>query len=103
VLDRFFKRQIEECQELARHAVDKEDRAFWQQAAARWEEQLRLMQHRQSASPRLADARRKGGKPGTVAIEPTEIKGARKKGPDIHRGPSLSRLAHASVCRNARE
>jgi hypothetical protein len=40
-LDRFVKRQIEECRELARHAVDEEDRAFWQQAAARWEEQLR--------------------------------------------------------------
>jgi len=51
VLDRFFKRQIEECRELGRHAVDKEDRAFWQQAAARWEEQLRIVQHRQSASP----------------------------------------------------
>jgi hypothetical protein len=33
--------QIEECRELARHAVEEKDRAFWQQAAARWEEQLR--------------------------------------------------------------
>jgi hypothetical protein len=35
---------MEECRELARHAVEEEDRAFWQQAAARWEEQLRAMQ-----------------------------------------------------------
>jgi hypothetical protein len=40
VLERFFKRQIEECRELARHAVDEQDRAFWQQAAAHWEAQL---------------------------------------------------------------
>jgi ferritin len=44
VLDRFFQRQIEECRELARHAVDEKDQAFWQQAAARWEEQLREVQ-----------------------------------------------------------
>jgi hypothetical protein len=44
VSDPFFKRQIEECQELARHSVDEKDRAFWQQAAARWEEQLRKVQ-----------------------------------------------------------
>jgi len=42
-LDLFFKKQIEECRELARHAVDAEDRAFWQQAAARWEDQLRSL------------------------------------------------------------
>jgi hypothetical protein len=35
---------MEECRELARHAVDQEDRAFWQHAAARWEDQLRAMQ-----------------------------------------------------------
>jgi hypothetical protein len=33
----FFRRQIEECRELARHAVNAEDRAFWLQAAERWE------------------------------------------------------------------
>ena len=33
----FFQRQIEECRELARHAVNAEDRAFWLQAAERWE------------------------------------------------------------------
>ena len=37
----FFKTQIEECRELERHAVNREDRAFWRQAVARWEEQLR--------------------------------------------------------------
>jgi hypothetical protein len=40
----FFKRQIEECRELARHAVDEDDRQFWQQAAARWKEQLQIFQ-----------------------------------------------------------
>jgi hypothetical protein len=33
----FFQRQIEECRELLRHAVNAEDRAFWLQAAERWE------------------------------------------------------------------
>jgi transcription elongation GreA/GreB family factor len=33
----FFQRQIEECRELARHAVNAEDRAFWLQTAERWE------------------------------------------------------------------
>jgi len=37
----FFQRQIEECRELLRHAVNDEDRAFWQQAAERWEGTLR--------------------------------------------------------------
>jgi hypothetical protein len=36
----FFKAQIEECRELERQAVNGEDRAFWRQAIARWEEQL---------------------------------------------------------------
>jgi len=33
----FFQRQIEECQELARHVVNATDQAFWLQAAQRWE------------------------------------------------------------------
>jgi hypothetical protein len=33
----FFQRQIEECQELARHVVNAADQAFWLQAAERWE------------------------------------------------------------------
>ena len=37
----FFKAQIEECRELERQAVNGEDQAFWRQAVARWEEQLR--------------------------------------------------------------
>jgi hypothetical protein len=43
MLDReiFFQKQVEECRELARHAVNEDDRAFWQQTAERWEEQLR--------------------------------------------------------------
>jgi hypothetical protein len=37
----FFKTQIEECRELERQAVNREDRVFWRQAVERWEEQLR--------------------------------------------------------------
>ena len=33
----FLQRQIEECRELLRHAVNAEDRAFWQHVAERWE------------------------------------------------------------------
>ena len=40
-MEPFLKRQIEECRELERHAVNNEDRAFWQQAADRWEGLLR--------------------------------------------------------------
>jgi hypothetical protein len=40
----FFKAQIEECRELERQASNGEDRAFWQQAVGRWEEQLRQAQ-----------------------------------------------------------
>jgi hypothetical protein len=39
----FFQRQIEECRELLRHAVNAEDRAFWQHAAERWEGMLEQM------------------------------------------------------------
>jgi hypothetical protein len=34
---RIFQRQIEECLELAMHAVNANDRVFWLQAAKRWE------------------------------------------------------------------
>jgi hypothetical protein len=44
VRDLFFKRQIEECRELARHAVDEVDRVFWQEATKRWEAQLQELQ-----------------------------------------------------------
>jgi hypothetical protein len=46
----FFKKQIEECRELERHAASTEDRAFWRQAVARWEEQLR--QHKEDQKRR---------------------------------------------------
>jgi hypothetical protein len=42
--EEFFKKQIEECRELESQAVSAEDRAFWQQAAGRWKEQLRQAQ-----------------------------------------------------------
>lgn len=43
LLDReeFFKKQTEECRDLARNAVNGDDREFWEQAAKRWNEQLR--------------------------------------------------------------
>src|SRR5215831_4677212 len=42
LLDReeFFKKQTEECRDLARNAVNADDRAFWELAAKRWNEQL---------------------------------------------------------------
>jgi hypothetical protein len=52
-MEEFFKRQVEECCELERQAVIAEDRAFWRQAANRWQEQLRQAQNR---TPRKAAA-----------------------------------------------
>jgi hypothetical protein len=46
----FFSRQIEECQELARHSVNAEDRAFWLQAAERWE--VLLKQIKETTPPK---------------------------------------------------
>jgi hypothetical protein len=46
----YFKRQIEECCELARHAINADDQAFWKQVAGRWEEQLREAQHADHAN-----------------------------------------------------
>ena len=40
----FFQKQIEECGALERQALSAKDRAFWQQAAGRWKEQLRQAQ-----------------------------------------------------------
>jgi hypothetical protein len=53
----FFKKQIQECRELERQAVDPGNRAFWRQAAARWEEQLRQAetQARKKAAARRVD------------------------------------------------
>jgi hypothetical protein len=45
-MEEFFKKQMEECRELERQAVTTEDRAFWRQAADRWQEQLRQAQTR---------------------------------------------------------
>lgn len=39
--EEFFKKRVEDCRELERTAVNAEDRAFWRQAADRWQEQLR--------------------------------------------------------------
>jgi hypothetical protein len=35
------QKRIEECRALERQALSTKDRVFWQQAARRWEEQLR--------------------------------------------------------------
>jgi len=40
----FSKKQLEECREFKRQASTAEDRAFWLQAAERWQEQLRQAQ-----------------------------------------------------------
>jgi hypothetical protein len=50
VADAYFRKQIEECRELAKRAARKEDRAFWEQAARRW--QGILDQYRRPAAPR---------------------------------------------------
>jgi hypothetical protein len=42
--EQFFKKQVEDCRELERQAVNAQDRAFWRQSADRWEEQLRQAQ-----------------------------------------------------------
>jgi hypothetical protein len=47
-MEEFFKKQVEECCELEGQAVTAEDRAFWRQAANRWQEQLRQAQTRTS-------------------------------------------------------
>jgi len=53
----FFRKQIEECRELERRAVNSEDRAFWQQTTKRWEEQLRLDEAQtRSRSPQVRGA-----------------------------------------------
>jgi hypothetical protein len=39
-----FQKQIEECRALEGEALSTKDRAFWQQAAGRWEQQLRQAQ-----------------------------------------------------------
>ena len=39
-----FQKQIEECRALESQALSTKDRVFWQQAAGRWEQQLRHAQ-----------------------------------------------------------
>ena len=49
--EELFKKQIEECQGLVRNAVNGNDRAFWERAAAGWKEQLRgIKQKRRRAT-----------------------------------------------------
>jgi len=58
-MEGFFKKQVEECRELERQAFTAEDRAFWRQAADRWQEQLRQAQTqgqtRKKTAPMRAD------------------------------------------------
>ncbi len=44
----FFQRQVEECRELARHAVNDEDRTFWLDAAECWETQISQIKQKTS-------------------------------------------------------
>jgi hypothetical protein len=53
--EEFFKKQIEECRELERLALSAKDRAFWQQAAGRWKEQLRQAQETSNAREAAED------------------------------------------------
>ncbi len=54
-MDELFRRKAEECLELAKRAVDKEDRAFWQKLAQSWQERLR--QYREPTVSTSRDAR----------------------------------------------
>jgi glyoxylase-like metal-dependent hydrolase (beta-lactamase superfamily II) len=55
---RLFKKQVEECRELERQApVAAEDRAFWRQAADRWQEQLRQAQTQTQTRKKAAGKR----------------------------------------------
>jgi hypothetical protein len=56
--DEFFKKQIEECRELERQAANAEDRAFWQQAIGRWQDQLRQAQEAEQRKRRYPIAKR---------------------------------------------
>jgi hypothetical protein len=50
----FYKQHIEECKELARHASDRDDRAFWNQAAQRWA--AILQQYEKPAAAKIVDS-----------------------------------------------
>ncbi len=62
--EEFFKHKLEECRELATQAVNADDRIFWQQAAAHWEERLAYVRRPQPAkeAQRYAHTRRVLGK-----------------------------------------
>lgn len=51
--DDYFRARIDECRTLAGRASRKEDRAFWEKAARRW--QAVLDQYARPAAPRAAD------------------------------------------------
>jgi len=56
--EEFFKKQIEENGEHRKLADNTEDRAFWQQAAERWEEQHRRAQQAQQRNRQHAYRRK---------------------------------------------
>ena len=51
----FFQRQVDECRELARHAVNSQDRAFWLHIAERWEGQLKQVKERPPAKKLVSE------------------------------------------------
>jgi uncharacterized membrane protein YccC len=53
--DDFFRNKMEECLELAKHAANEEDRAFWQRLAESWQERLRQLQR--PAAPTVPNKR----------------------------------------------
>jgi len=56
-MEGFFKKQVEECLELERQAFTAEDRAFWRQAADRWNEALRQSRTQAQTSKKAAGVR----------------------------------------------
>jgi PIN domain nuclease of toxin-antitoxin system len=52
----FFQRQVEECRQLARHAVNDEDRTFWLHAAECWETQVNQVKQKTSRKMRSDSA-----------------------------------------------
>jgi|SRR5690348_9595402 hypothetical protein len=63
-----FRKQTEECQQLARNALNEEDRAFWEKAAKHWKQKLR----RSSSSKRRVAGEEDGvarGEPGQLGLQ----------------------------------
>ena len=69
-----FRKQTEECQQLARNAVNKEDRAFWEKAAKHWQQQFRRTG---SSKKRIAGAGKSENGSDRSKVTPTNY--ARKK------------------------